>query len=84
MLQSRIDKRTGSIKEDWEYARAYNICGFTFANDTAIARIKKAEIEQKIDRDILRDLYKLVNREGVWLANTKINIYTFKKGIQSL
>ena len=41
----------------------YNSGSFTFAYNTATKRIKKAEVEQKIDRDILRDLYKLVNKE---------------------
>lgn len=64
MLQSRIDRRSGYIKEYWEYVSECNICGYTRLRVNATIRIKKAEIEQKIDRDILRDLYKLVNREG--------------------
>ena len=65
MLQSRIDKRKASIRADWEFAREYKDYGFPLSLiDDVVSRVKKAEIEQKIDKDILRDLYKLVNREG--------------------
>ena len=65
LLQSRINRRTGSIKEDWKYVSECNICGYASLRDNATIRIKKTEIEQKIDRDILRDLYKL---EKLWRA----------------
>ena len=65
LLQSRIDRRSGYVKEYWEYVSECNICGYVSLRDNTTIRIKKTEIEQKIDRDILRDLYKL---EKLWRA----------------